>query len=122
MDAVRGILDGHIVLSRDLAAKNHYPAIDVPASISRLMPYLVESNHLLHASKIKEYISLYRSVEELLKVGAYVRGESPQIDEAINKIQLVDEFLKQGIFDKVEFSHIKEQMEQIISQGAVGKL
>ena len=113
-DAIRGILDGHIVLSRDLANKGHYPAIDIPMSISRLMPHLVDEESYFNASKIKEYISLYSSVEELIKVGAYIRGDNSNIDEAIDKIDAINNFLKQGIFEKCDLTSINQAIEEIV--------
>ena len=101
-DAVRGMVDGHIVLSRDMALRNQYPAIDVPRSLSRLMPYIVNEKHQLAAAKIREWIANYDSVKDLLSIGAYVKGESPSMDEAVARIDDVYTFLKQGIFDQVD--------------------
>ena len=82
-DAVRGILDGHIVLSRDLAAQNHFPAIDILGSVSRLMPYLIDEDHKEKAAQVRELLSTYRESEDLINIGAYVRGSNPRVDRAI---------------------------------------
>jgi flagellar biosynthesis/type III secretory pathway ATPase len=79
-DAVRGILDGHIVLSRDLAARNHYPAIDVLHSISRTMPEVTTPEHRLRAGAVREWLATLRDNEDLVSVGAYVPGSNPRID------------------------------------------
>ncbi|MCG0274589.1 MAG: flagellar protein export ATPase FliI [Thermosediminibacteraceae bacterium] len=102
-DAVRGILDGHIVLSRALANKNHYPAIDVLASISRLMGDIVSEEHKKLAAKVKSLISIYNESEDLINIGAYVKGSNPKIDEALKYIDAIKEFLVQEVDEKVEF-------------------
>jgi flagellum-specific ATP synthase len=94
-DAVRAILDGHIVLSRELAWRNHYPCIDVMASISRLMPDLVSQPYLQNAGKIREWLATYRKAEDMLNIGAYVKGSNPKIDQAIQKIDAVNSLLIQ---------------------------
>jgi len=102
-DHSRSILDGHIVLSRDLAARNHYPAIDVPHSVSRLMTNLVKKEQKEAAGKLREVLARYAEAEDLINIGAYVKGSNPKIDYAISKIDQVNEFLKQGTFEKVDF-------------------
>lgn len=96
-DAVRSILDGHIVLSRRLAHKNHYPAIDVPESISRVMPNLVSQEKRELAGKVRDLIATYREAENLINIGAYVEGSNPKIDEAIEKRPKLESFLIQDI-------------------------
>lgn len=102
-DAVRGILDGHIVLSRDLANKGHYPAIDVLSSVSRVMTEIVSAEQLAAAEKLKSLLSVYKSSEDLINIGAYQRGANPQIDMAIEYIQKIQDFTRQGIMEKVTF-------------------
>lgn len=102
-DQSRSILDGHIMLSRDLAAKNHYPAIDIPHSVSRLMTNLTKDDHKGAAAKLREVLARYSEAEDLINIGAYVKGSNPKIDYALSKIDQVNELLKQGTFDKVEF-------------------
>jgi flagellum-specific ATP synthase len=98
-DAVRSILDGHIVLSRKLAARNHWPAIDVLESISRLMIQVADPQQKLAAAKILEHLAVYRDAEDLINIGAYVKGSNPRIDTALKKIDGITEFLKQNIED-----------------------
>ena len=112
-DAVRGILDGHIVLSRDLAHKNHYPAIDVSNSISRLMNDICEEEHKLYASKARDVISTYREAEDLINIGAYEPGTNPQIDVSINYIERVNSYLKQGVREVSNFEENIENLKNI---------
>jgi flagellum-specific ATP synthase len=105
-DAVRGYLDGHIVLSRRLADRNHYPAIDILASISRVAPRLMETRTAKAAGKIRSLVSAYREKEDLIDVGAYVRGTDPDVDEAIEKRDDLNNFLKQEIAEHEESSSI----------------
>lgn len=96
-DAVRSILDGHIVLSRRLAHKNHYPAIDVPESISRVMPNVVSKEKLELAGKVRDMIATYREAENLINIGAYVEGSNPKIDRAVEKREDLESFLIQNM-------------------------
>ncbi|NGP87401.1 FliI/YscN family ATPase [Fodinibius halophilus] len=96
-DAVRSILDGHIVLSRRLAHKNHYPAIDVPESISRVMPSIVTKEQRDLAGQVRDLITTYREAENLINIGAYVEGSNPKIDKAIAKREDLESFLIQDI-------------------------
>jgi flagellum-specific ATP synthase len=102
-DAVRGILDGHVVLSRDLAARNHYPAIDILQSISRTMPEVTSVDHRLKAGQVRGWLSTLRDSEDLVSVGAYVAGSTPRIDEALAKRAAVEAFLKQPTDEPVTF-------------------
>ncbi len=98
-DAARAILDGHIVLSRQLAEQGHYPAIDVEASISRAMPQIVAQNHLAIAMRFKQLYSKYQQNADLISVGAYVRGSDPGTDFAIERMPTMNQFLQQGLTD-----------------------
>lgn len=102
-DAVRGILDGHIVLSRALAHKNHYPAIDILNSVSRLMPSIAEDNHKDAASKARDLLATYKEAEDLINIGAYVSGSNKKIDVAVQYNPYIEKFLKQGIKEKCGF-------------------
>ena len=102
-DHSRSILDGHIMLSRDLAARNHYPAIDVPHSVSRLMTNLVSDEQKQAAGKLREVLARYSEAEDLINIGAYVKGSNPKIDFALSKIDQVNNMLKQGTFEQVSF-------------------
>ena len=109
-DHSRSILDGHIVLSRALAARNHYPAIDVPHSVSRLMTNLVTDEHKGAAGKLREVLARYSEAEDLINIGAYVKGSNPKIDYAISKIEQVNGFLKQGTFEEVKYEDTVNKM------------
>ncbi len=98
-DAVRSILDGHIVLSRKLAAANHYPAIDVLSSVSRVMPDVADHNHYSAASAVRDILSSYRDAEDLINIGAYVQGSNPRVDLALSKIEAVRHYLRQDIYE-----------------------
>lgn len=103
-DAVRGILDGHIVLSRDLAAKNHYPSIDVLSSISRLMSEVAEDDHKKTASFARDLLSTYKNSEDLINIGAYVKGSNKKVDTSIQYYDDIIGYLKQGIKEHTAFS------------------
>lgn len=103
-DAVRSILDGHIVLSRRLAHKNHYPAIDVLESISRVMPKIVSNEQRAIAMKARELLATYREAEDLINIGAYVKGSNPKIDESIRKHPDLESFLIQDLHES-DFDH-----------------
>ena len=109
-DALRGILDGHIVLSRKLAAKNHYPSIDVLGSISRLMNDLIEKDQLEASGKLKELLATYQEAEDLISIGAYVKGTNAKIDESIKYLDTINSFLKQDMDDSTSFSDTREQL------------
>ncbi len=115
-DAVRGILDGHIVLSRELANRNHYPAIDVMASISRLMSDIVSPRHKKLAGKVKNILSVYKEAEDLINIGAYVKGNNPQIDEAIKYIDKIENFLLQEVSEKLDFDETLKALEKIFEE------
>jgi len=113
-DAVRSILDGHIVLSRRLAHKNHYPAIDVPESISRVMPNLVTQEQRELAGKVRDMITTYREAENLINIGAYVEGSNPKIDKAVEKREDLESFLIQDI-NEVDFdSNLWDSLRKIV--------
>jgi flagellum-specific ATP synthase len=102
-DTVRGILDGHIVLSRALAAKNHYPAIDVLSSVSRVMPDVTSKEHRAGAGKLRDVLATYKSNEDLINIGAYAQGSNPNVDYAIGKIDEANAFLKQAVDEPADF-------------------
>jgi flagellum-specific ATP synthase len=111
-DAVRSILDGHIVLSRKLAAANQYPAIDVLNSVSRVMPDVVDQNQYSAASAVRDILATYRDAEDLINIGAYVPGSNPRVDLALSKIEAIRFFLKQGIYESANF---EESLAQLMS-------
>ncbi len=112
-DAVRSILDGHIVLSRAIAAQNHFPAIDILASVSRVMTDVVSKEHREAAQHMRALMAVYKEAEDLIHIGAYVKGSSKRIDEAIQKIDAINEFLCQGVFDVTSFEDMKKTLESI---------
>ena len=111
-DTARSILDGHIMLDRKLAHKNHYPAIDVLQSISRCMSQIAESGHKQAAGKLKNVLATYSDAEDLINIGAYKKGSNPGIDYAIEKIEAVNQFLMQQTDEKIPF---EEEIEKLIS-------
>ena len=113
-DTVRGILDGHIVLTRKLANENHFPAIEVNASISRLMTNIVDEEHREVASRLRDILSVYAKNEDLISIGAYKAGTNPKLDFAISKIDKVNEFLMQKIEESFSAEEIFEMMKAIL--------
>lgn len=112
-DAVRSILDGHIVLSRAIAAQNHFPAIDVLASVSRVMSDVVVDEHMAANRNMRALMAVYKEAEDLIHIGAYVKGSSKKIDEAIEKIDAINDFLCQGVFEQTTFEQTIQQLEGI---------
>ncbi len=113
-DTARGILDGHIVLSRKLADRNHYPAIDILASVSRVMPNVTGPGHRETAAELKSVMAVYKDAEDLINIGAYVTGSNKKIDYAIEKIDGINGFLKQNVDEKFEYEDILKTMEEIV--------
>ena len=114
-DTVRGILDGHIVLSRALANANHYPAIDVGASISRLMVEIVGEEHKRLASRLRDIMSVYEKNSDLVAIGAYKAGTNRKLDFALTKIDGINQFLMQGVNEAFSYEETLQQMEQILA-------
>jgi flagellum-specific ATP synthase len=115
-DTVRSILDGHIVLSRRLAAMNHYPPIDVLESISRVMSEVINPNHRKAAKKFIELLSIYREAEDLIKIGAYAKGSDPKIDLANSMIDRLNNFLKQDVFERLKTEQVIHQLYELINE------
>ncbi len=109
-DAARSILDGHIVLTRALAVKNHYPAVDVLKSISRVMIDIVNDEHKGKAGHISNILATYKKAEDLVNIGAYVKGSNQEVDFAIEMMGKVNAFLRQGIGEKVGFEESRRDM------------
>lgn len=112
-DTVRSIIDGHIVLTRVLANKNHFPAIDVNASISRLMNDIVSSDHKQAAARIRDLLAVYTQNYDLISIGAYKPGMNPRLDEAVSKIDEINAFLKQQIDENFTFEDTMRLMHEI---------
>ena len=115
-DAARSILDGHIVLSRKLANKGQYPAVDPLQSVSRVMPDIVTVDHRERASLFNEILATYNEAEDLINIGAYVRGSNPQIDHALSKIGSLRSFLKQDMFEKALYQQTTARLKEIIGE------
>ena len=113
-DTVRGILDGHIVLSRKLANANHFPVIDINASISRLMTEIVGDEHKGFASELRDILSLYAQNEDLISIGAYKAGTNPRLDNAISRIQKINDFLMQRTGESFTMEQTVKTMRQIL--------
>jgi flagellum-specific ATP synthase len=114
-DAVRGIVDGHVVLSRKLASHGHYPAVDVLQSLSRVMVNITDDAHQQHARKMRDLLATWSENEELIRLGAYRKGSSPEVDEAIAKHPDMEAFLKQGIKESSPFAETIRRMSQFES-------
>ncbi len=115
-DAVRSILDGHVVLSRKLANKGQYPAIDPLQSVSRVMPDIVTKDHRKRAMAFSEILATYKEAEDLINIGAYVKGSNPQIDHALSKIALLRKFLKQDMHESSRYNDTLLNLNSIIEQ------
>jgi len=114
-DTVRGILDGHIVLSRDLAARNHYPAIDVLSSVSRLMSEVTSREHRDCAGRLRDVLATYKSSEDLINIGAYAHGSNPRIDFALTKIDEANAFLKQQVDERSDFTATSAALQRMFT-------
>ena len=114
-DAVRAIVDGHIVLDRRLAERGHYPAINISQSVSRVAAEVTDANHQNAARKFRAIQATYAEVEDLIRIGAYVRGSNPQVDRAIELRQPLDYFLKQLSGEQTPFAEMRTALERIAS-------
>ena len=114
-DTVRGIIDGHIMLSRKIAMKNHYPAIDVLASLSRLMSAIASSEQKQMAGKIRNLMSIYNENQDLISIGAYKSGSNPELDTAIKKIGAINEFLQQTVDTRFSHKETVDIMRKILA-------
>jgi flagellum-specific ATP synthase len=113
-DAARSILDGHIGLSRKLSTENHYPAVDVLESVSRVMIDVTAPEHRRTAARVREVLATYREAEDLINIGAYVKGSNPRIDFALEKIDVIRSFLRQGIDERTEYTETLRQLGALL--------
>ena len=113
-DAVRSILDGHIVLTRDLADQGHFPAIDVLRSISRLRSEICQKNDILAGRAVTRQMSTFRKVEDMVNIGAYSKGSNPEIDEAIENMPAINAFLCQDVGDPQSLEESMEKMRALV--------
>ena len=114
-DAVRSILDGHVTLSRKLASVNQYPAVDCLDSISRLMPEIATDDEQQLAAEVRRLYATYREAEDLINIGAYVKGKNPAIDRAMDKVGPLNEFLRQGIFEQADHQECLKGLAAILA-------
>jgi flagellum-specific ATP synthase len=114
-DAARAILDGHIVLSRELADSGHFPAIDIEASISRVMPMVTSPEHQQLAQQLKQSYSLYQQNKDLISIGAYTKGTDPRIDQAIRLLPVINYFLQQQMREVIPYEQSLNQLQEIIA-------
>jgi flagellum-specific ATP synthase len=114
-DAARAILDGHIVLSRELADSGHYPAVDIEGSISRVMPMVTSKEHQDLARQLKQIYSVYQQNKDLIAIGAYTRGNDPRIDQAINVLPVINFFLQQQMQEVIPYDLSLQQLQEIIA-------
>jgi flagellum-specific ATP synthase len=112
-DAVRSVLDGHIVLSRELANRSHYPAVSVLESVSRCMTDVITDKHKEAASKLLKYLAIYADAEDMIQLGAYVKGTNPELDRAIDLQPAINHFLVQAIEEKSSFEDTLQQFEKL---------
>ncbi|ALS32202.1 MULTISPECIES: flagellar protein export ATPase FliI [Pseudoalteromonas] len=115
-DAARAILDGHIVLSRELADSGHYPAIDIEKSISRVMPQVVSETHMQQARVLKQVYSMYQQNKDMITLGAYQKGTDQMLDQAINMMPRVNAFLQQGMRDVISYDDGLQGLAQLLGQ------
>ena len=112
-DTARSILDGHIMLSRDLAHKNHYPAVDVLQSLSRVMGDVTTKEHRTAAGAIRNLLAVHRKNEDLINIGAYVKGSDPQCDKAIMMMNDINSFLQESTSDKIDYETTVNDLIQL---------
>jgi flagellum-specific ATP synthase len=115
-DAVRSLVDGHIVLDRKIAERGFYPAIDISRSVSRVAHEVIDREHALAARKLRAILATYHEVQDLIRIGAYVRGSSPQVDKALELMPRVEQFLRQDIGERSTFAQTREALLAIAAQ------
>ncbi len=115
-DTARGILDGHVVLSRKIASQAHYPAIDILPSLSRVMGDITTKQHRAAASKLKEMLAIYTEAEDLINVGAYQPGNNPRLDKAVSLIDKIRAFLKQDTHESIDFEDTVQRLMSMMNE------
>jgi flagellum-specific ATP synthase len=116
-DSVRSILDGHISLSRDLAARNHYPAVDVLRSVSRVMPYVTSDEHRKYAAEMRKLMATYEKARDLVNIGAYVHGSDPEIDASLAALPKINAFLQQPADEATPFDQVEAMLADAVVIG-----
>jgi flagellum-specific ATP synthase len=112
-DAARSILDGHVVLSRRIATRGHYPAVDVLESVSRVRNEVISPGQKLQASRVLEWMAVYRESEDLINIGAYQKGSNPKVDESIGRIDKINAFLRQDINEPSAFEMTLSKLSEL---------
>jgi flagellum-specific ATP synthase len=118
VDSTRAILDGHIVLRRSLAEQGHFPAIDIGASISRVMPQIVSEAHLQACYRLKRLYSRYQQIQELIPLGAYQRGEDAELDAVVKRFPAIEAFLCQGLNEQSIYADSRKQLMELVNEFA----
>ena len=116
-DSARAILDGHIVLSRRIAESCHYPAIDIEASVSRVMNEIVSPAHFSSARQFRQILSTYQQHRDLVAIGAYQRGSDPRVDQAISRWPQMQQFLQQDVHERVDVEASLGALESVLAEG-----
>mgnify|MGYP001601531561 FL=1 len=120
-DHARAILDGHIVLTRELAERNHYPPVDFLASVSRLMPAVATREVRSAAARLKELLAAHRQAQDLINIGAYVSGSSPKVDEALRHMAQIEGFLRQSPDERADFPRTVERLLTLFAPAVVAE-
>jgi flagellar biosynthesis/type III secretory pathway ATPase len=115
-DAARSLLDGHVILSRQLAAQGLYPAVDVLPSVSRVMKDVVPPEQTELANRVRGWLATYRDAEDLINIGAYVAGKNPQIDQAVAKMPVIHQFLRQALEEPCGLEESEEQLRRLVGE------
>jgi FliI/YscN family ATPase len=116
VDALRAILDGHVVMTRELAERGHYPPIDPLGSLSRAMPFVTEPKHRELAGRVRHLLAAYRDAEDLIQVGAYARGSDAVVDEAIDRRAAIDAFLRQDQFEVADLAQAVSGLANVLEE------
>jgi len=116
-DAARSLLDGHVVLSRQIAAHGQYPAVDVLPSVSRVMKDIVPSEQMAMANRVRDWLATYRDAEDLINIGAYVQGKNPAIDEAVARAPGIAQFLGQPLEEPCDFERSIAELQGLVAGG-----
>ena len=116
-DSTRGMLDGHIVLSRRLASRNHYPSIEVTESVSRVMDNVVQTDHKENARRLRALLAAYRENEDIINLGAYARGSNADVDRAIDLMPAINAFLRQRVEEGIPFEETIAGLQRLVHAG-----
>src|SRR5439155_21222092 len=118
-DTLRSLLDGHLFLTREMAQRGHYPAIDVLSSLSRLMPALVDAPHAAAAQAVRSWLAAHREGRDLIEIGAYKPGTNARLDQAVLRMPAIEAFLRQGVHETSPMRETRELLA-LVAQGSAG--